>query len=176
MDINLTLVGQGITFFLFILFTMKFVWPPLSAAMEERQAKIAEGLNRAERGQQELAQAQEKAAEIVREARTQASEIIEQANKRGGEIVEEAKQAAKASGLLPRLIRRSSRSAPRCAPSCSSRSRHWPSPALLRSSSARWTPRPTMPCSKSWPANFKGRFRWRNTAPSRGLMPKAYSS
>ncbi len=98
MDINLTLVGQGITFFLFILFTMKFVWPPLSAAMEERQAKIAEGLNRAERGQQELAQAQEKAAEIVREARTQASEIIEQANKRGGEIVEEAKQAARVEG------------------------------------------------------------------------------
>jgi F-type H+-transporting ATPase subunit b len=90
MDINMTLIGQGITFFIFILVTMKYVWPPIVTAMEERREKIADGLAAAERGKSDLEAAKAKADEEVRAARQQAMEIVEQANKRASEIVEEA--------------------------------------------------------------------------------------
>lgn len=95
MGINLTLVGQIITFVLFILFTMKFVWPPLRQAMAEREKRIADGLASAERGQKELELAEENAAERIREAKKQAGEIIEQANRRSAEIVDEARNEAR---------------------------------------------------------------------------------
>ncbi|RFA30638.1 F0F1 ATP synthase subunit B [Alkalilimnicola ehrlichii] len=98
MDINATLFGQMIAFALFVWFTMKFVWPPISEAMRDRQQKIADGLAAAERGQQDLDLAQERASEILREARQQAAEIMEKANKRGNELVEEAKTAAREEG------------------------------------------------------------------------------
>ena len=98
MGINLTLVGQMLTFLVFIWFTKKFVWPPVRKAMEERRAKIADGLAAAERGQQALEQADAQVAERIREARQQASQIIEQAERRGGEIVEEAKEDARQQG------------------------------------------------------------------------------
>ncbi|WP_435104345.1 F0F1 ATP synthase subunit B [Arhodomonas sp. AD133] len=95
MGINATLIGQGITFFVFILFTMKFVWPPIRKAMDERQKRIADGLASAERGQHELELAQKRAAEQIREAKQQAAEIIEQANRRSAEIVDESRQEAR---------------------------------------------------------------------------------
>lgn len=95
MDINLTLIGQGITFFVFILFTMKFVWPPISKALAERQAKIAEGLAAAERGSHELELAKKAAVDELRKARQQAAEIVEQANKTGAELVEKARADAR---------------------------------------------------------------------------------
>ena len=60
MDIGMTLLGQALSFALLILFTVKFIWPPLMAAIEERQQKIAEGLAAADRSKKDLAQAEEK--------------------------------------------------------------------------------------------------------------------
>lgn len=94
MSINATLIGQIIVFAFLVWFTMKFVWPPITKAMEDRQKKIAEGLQSAERGEHELELAQKRATEVLKEAREQAAEIVDQANKRGNDIVEEAKTNA----------------------------------------------------------------------------------
>ena len=90
MNLNLTLLGQMITFALFVWFTMKYVWPPLLKVMEERRKKIADGLAAAEQGQHDLELAKFKAKEIIHEAKAQASVIVEQANHRAHKIVEEA--------------------------------------------------------------------------------------
>ncbi|GAA4895775.1 F0F1 ATP synthase subunit B [Ferrimonas pelagia] len=94
MSINATLIGQLIAFILFVWFCMKFVWPPLMAAIEERQKTIADGLASADRASKDLDLAQQNAAEKIKQAKEQASEIVEQANKRGVGIVEEAKAEA----------------------------------------------------------------------------------
>lgn len=98
MGINLTLLGQMGTFLVFIWFTKKFVWPPVMQALEERRARIADGLAAAERGQKALENADAQVAERLREARQQATQIIEQAERRGAELVEEAKEKAQAEG------------------------------------------------------------------------------
>lgn len=98
MAINLTLLGQLIAFAIFTWFCMKFVWPPITAAMDARQKKIAEGLDAAGRAERDLKLAQEKAADMLRETKQTAAEIIEKANKTANEIVEEAKQQARAEG------------------------------------------------------------------------------
>jgi len=98
MAINLTLVGQLIAFAIFAWFCMKFVWPPITNAMDERQKKIAEGLDAAGRAQRDLELAQEKATEMLRETKQAAAEIIEKANKTATEIVEEAKKNARTEG------------------------------------------------------------------------------
>jgi F-type H+-transporting ATPase subunit b len=97
-NINATLLGQALWFGLFIWLTMKYVWPPLQKAMQERQKQIADGLAAGEKGRQELAQAAEKVTLELQKAREQASEIVSQAEKRSGELVEEAKNQAKAEG------------------------------------------------------------------------------
>ena len=98
MNINLTLFGQTIAFAIFVWFTMKFVWPPITAAMQARQKKIAEGLDAAGRAQRDLQLAQEKAAQTLRESKEQAAEILDKANKTANAIVEEAKQQARSEG------------------------------------------------------------------------------
>ena len=98
MNINATLIGQAIAFFLFVVFCMKYVWPPIMQALEERTKKIADGLAAGEHGQREQALAEERAKELLREAKVQASEIITRADKRAAEIVDEAKDDAKAEG------------------------------------------------------------------------------
>lgn len=98
MNINITLVAQMLAFATFVWFTMKFVWPPLTQAMEERQKKIAEGLAAADRAEQDFELAQKKAADVIKEAKQQAASVLEQANKRANELVEEAKDTAKAEG------------------------------------------------------------------------------
>ena len=95
MNFNATLIGQMITFVVFVWFCMKYIWPPLMAALEERNARISEGLAAAQRGQQDLADAQAKVGESLNEAKQQAQEIINQAQKRANEIVDEAKDAAR---------------------------------------------------------------------------------
>lgn len=95
MNLNVTMFAQGLAFFLFILFVMKFVWPPLLRAIEARQKQIAEGLAAAERGKQDLELAAKRSAEELQRARAQAGDIIAQAEKRGAAVVEEAKAAAK---------------------------------------------------------------------------------
>jgi len=97
-NINLTLFGQTIAFAIFVWFCMKYVWPPLTQAMQERQKKIAEGLDAAGRAQQDLKLAQEKVSNTLRESREQATQIIEQANKQANAIIEGAKQQAQAEG------------------------------------------------------------------------------
>ena len=91
---NLTLVIQGIAFFAVAWLVMKFGWPPIMAAIEERQQKIAEGLAAADRSQKDLALAQDKANEALKEARVKANEIIEQAHQRANQIVDAAKNEA----------------------------------------------------------------------------------
>ena len=95
MNINLTLIGQSITFAVFIWFCYAFVWPPLVNALTERKKKIADGLAAAERGQHEQELAEKKAAEQLKEAKGQAADIIAQAQKRASEIVDEAKGDAR---------------------------------------------------------------------------------
>jgi F-type H+-transporting ATPase subunit b len=97
-NINLTLFGQTFAFAIFVWFCMKFVWPPITKAMQERQKKIAEGLDAAGRAQQDLKLAQEKVTNTLRETKEQATQILEQANKHASAIVEEAKQQARAEG------------------------------------------------------------------------------
>ena len=98
MNINLTLIGQSITFVFFVWFCMKFVWPPIMAALDERRKKIADGLAAAERGEHEQELAEKRATEVLYEAKQQAQEIIAQSQKRAGEIVEESKQLARDEG------------------------------------------------------------------------------
>jgi F-type H+-transporting ATPase subunit b len=98
MNLNLTMFAQAATFALFIWFTVKFVWPPILRAMEQRQKAIADGLAAAERGKQDLELASRRAADVIREAKEQAQEILAQAEKRAGQLVEEAKNNAKAEG------------------------------------------------------------------------------
>jgi F-type H+-transporting ATPase subunit b len=95
MNFNATLIGQTITFIVFVWFCMKYIWPPLMAALDERNARISEGLAAAQRGQQDLVDAQAKVGESLGEAKQQAQEIINQAQKRANEIVDEAKDAAR---------------------------------------------------------------------------------
>ncbi|NQY03540.1 MAG: F0F1 ATP synthase subunit B [Halieaceae bacterium] len=94
MNINLTLIGQMIAFFGFVWFCMKYVWPPIVAAMAEREQKISDGLAAAERASHDLELAQEKAIERLKEAKHEAASIVESANKRANQIIEEAKVAA----------------------------------------------------------------------------------
>ena len=98
MEINATLLGQLITFIILIAVTMKWIWPPIIKAMQERQANIAHGLAAAERGVHELELAQHKAVDILKEAKIQAADIVEQANQRAGRIVDEAKVRAREEG------------------------------------------------------------------------------
>ena len=98
MNINLTLFGQMIAFAVFVWFAMKYVWPPIVAALAERKAKIAEGLAAAERGHKEKELGQKRAKELMLEAKQQAAEIVNQAQKRAGEIIEEAKSDARTEG------------------------------------------------------------------------------
>lgn len=98
MNINATLIGQFITFIIFVWFTMKYVWPPIMNALEERKKKIADGLAAAERGKHEQELAEQRAKEVIGEAKQEASNIIAQAQKRANEIVEEAKETARSEG------------------------------------------------------------------------------
>ena len=95
MNINWTLVGQMIFFIIFVLFCMKYVWPPITAAMTERARKIADGLAAADRADKDLELAKEQAAANLKQAKAQAAELIEQAKKRADQMVEDAKDKAK---------------------------------------------------------------------------------
>ena len=98
MNLNFTLVAQAITFFAFIAFTVKFVWPPLLRAIEARQKTIADGLAAADQGRRSLEQSTRQADDAVNQARGRAAEIIAQAEKRAAQLVDEARNAAKEEG------------------------------------------------------------------------------
>jgi len=92
--INLTLIGQLIAFAGFVLFCMRYVWPPITAAMNERQQKISDGLAAADRAGHDLELAKKQAVEQMAQAKRDAAGIIESANKRASALIEEAKAAA----------------------------------------------------------------------------------
>lgn len=94
MNINLTLIGQMLAFVAFVVFCMKYVWPPILAAMQEREQKISDGLAAADKASHDLELAKEKAVERLKEAKEEASGIIEAANRRANQIIDEAKEAA----------------------------------------------------------------------------------
>jgi F-type H+-transporting ATPase subunit b len=91
----MTLVLQMLVFAGFVWFTMKFVWPPLSKALDERQAKIAEGLAAAERGHHDLELAQTRIKEELKLAKEQAADMIDKATKQSAIMIEEARSEAK---------------------------------------------------------------------------------
>ena len=98
MNINATLLGQTITFFVFVWFCMKYVWPPIMQALAERKKQIADGLAAGERGKHELELASKRGAGILHETKQKSAEIIVQAEKRAEQIIEEAKANAKTEG------------------------------------------------------------------------------
>jgi F-type H+-transporting ATPase subunit b len=98
MNINATIIGQMIAFAVFVWFCMKYVWPPIMQALEERKKKIADGLAAAERGRHEQELAEKRAQQVIQEAKEQANEVLAQANRRGNEIVDEAKETARVEG------------------------------------------------------------------------------
>ena len=98
MNLNATMFIQTLVLVILGWITMKFIWPPLIAALDERQRKIADGLAAAEKGEKSLAEAKTNALDIVKEARQQASKIVEQANRSSNELIDDAKQAASAEG------------------------------------------------------------------------------
>ena len=104
MNPNITLLGQMLSFAILIWFTVKFIWPPLMKAIEERQQKIAEGLAAADNAQKNLAQAQDKVNEELKAARAKANEIIEQAHQRANQLVDAAKADAIAEGQRQKAL------------------------------------------------------------------------
>lgn len=107
MNPNITLLGQMLSFAILIWFTVKFIWPPLMAAIEERQQKIAEGLAAADNAQKNLAQAQDKVNEALKDARVKANEIIDQAHARANQIVDAAKNDAITEGNRQKALAQS---------------------------------------------------------------------
>jgi F-type H+-transporting ATPase subunit b len=97
-SLNLTLITQIFVFGLLVWFTMKFVWPIILGAMDERAKRIADGLAAAEKGQKDLAQSKTKSEEVIREARARAVQIEDQARHRANELIDQAKTAAIAEG------------------------------------------------------------------------------
>ena len=98
MNLNSTLIIQSLVFFILSWITMKFIWPPLIKAIEERQKKIADGLAAADKGAKSLDDAKVVANDILKEARVQAAKIVDQAGKRSNEMIEEAKTTASTEG------------------------------------------------------------------------------
>lgn len=95
MNLNATLFAQLVVFFILAWFTMKFVWPPIVKALDERATKIADGLAAAERGKHDLELATKRSAESLREGKEKAADLLAQAEKRAAQIIEEAKANAK---------------------------------------------------------------------------------
>ena len=98
MNINLTLFAQALVFAGLIWFTIKFIWPPLLAAIEARQKQIADGLAAGEQGRKSLEVSTRQAEEAIKEARARATDILSQAEKRAAQLIDEAKGAAKDEG------------------------------------------------------------------------------
>lgn len=94
MNINATLIGQAISFAIFVWFCMKYVWPPITAALQERQKLLSDGLQNAEKAQAELDRAKAEVALELNKAKQQSAALIEQANKRANQIVDDAKVVA----------------------------------------------------------------------------------
>ena len=100
MNINATLIAQVLVFIMFVLFTMKFVWPPIVKVLDERADKIAEGLAAAERGKNDFAQAEKRVADVLAEGRNQVAEMVTNAEKRAAQIVAKNQASVEAARIL----------------------------------------------------------------------------
>jgi F-type H+-transporting ATPase subunit b len=98
MDFNLTLIGQTVAMIVFVWFCMKFIWPPVMKAIEQRRKEIADGIAAGEKGQKELADARHGSEAILADARQKAMQVVDLAHKRGSDLVAEAKTTAAAEG------------------------------------------------------------------------------
>lgn len=98
MDINITLIGEFITFAIFVWVTMKYIWPPMMQAIADRQKKIADGIAAADQSKQNLDLAQQKIAKMIQDAKAEASHIVENANGRANRMIEDAKETARQEG------------------------------------------------------------------------------
>lgn len=98
MNLNATILGQTIAFFLFVWFCRAYVWPPIVKALDDRRKRIADGLEAADRAGHDLELAQERATDLLKEAKVNSAGIIDQANKRANQIIDEAKQKAREEG------------------------------------------------------------------------------
>lgn len=98
MNINVTLLGEIITFAFLVWVTMKYIWPPIVKAMNERQKKIADGIEAAEKSKRNLELTEKSVAKQLREAKVEAASIIDQANQRVAQMIEEAKKTASEEG------------------------------------------------------------------------------
>lgn len=96
MNFNATFIGQIVVFAIFVILCAKFVWPPIMAAMQERQKKIADGLDAASKADKALELAQAEAGKKLRAAKAEAAELLDQAGRRAAAIVDEAKADAEA--------------------------------------------------------------------------------
>lgn len=152
MNINATLLGQAIAFFIFVVFCMKYVWPPLIAAIEARQKEIADGLSSAERAKKDLDLAKANATDQLKEAKHQAAEIIDQANKRKAQIIDEAAVGAQAEREKSwlRAVQRSKLNVIVPKKNCASRLLLLPSRVQRRSWHAKSTRLPTATSSTNW--------------------------
>jgi F-type H+-transporting ATPase subunit b len=95
-NLNATLIAQFVVFFILAGFTMKFVWPPMMKALDERAKKIADGLAAADRGKADLAAAEKRAQAELASAQEAGQQRIGDAEKRAHAIIEEAKATATA--------------------------------------------------------------------------------
>lgn len=140
MNLNATILGQAIAFVLFVLFCMKYVWPPLMAAIEKRQKEIADGLASAERAHKDLDLAKASATDQLKKAKAEAQVIIEQANKRRSQILDEAKLRQNRNVLKswPRRRRKLKPSVNVPVKSCVSKLLSWLLLAPRRSSNVPW--------------------------------------
>ena len=98
MSINATLIAQIIVFGILVWVTMKYIWPPIMQAMEERAQRISDGLSAADRAKAELKEADARVAEEIKKARAQAAEIIDKAHVQGNQIIDKAKADAVLEG------------------------------------------------------------------------------
>jgi F-type H+-transporting ATPase subunit b len=98
MEINATILGEMITFVLFILFTMKYVWPPLIKALEDRQKKVADGLAAGQRGEKSLVLARQKASALLVDAKSQSAKMVDGAHAKANQLVDEAKNRGREEG------------------------------------------------------------------------------
>ena len=95
MDLNLTMLAQAIAFFIFFWFSLKYIWPPLQNVLEERQTKIADGLNAAEAGKRALIEAEAKTESAMKAAKDRTQAMFSDGERRANQIIEQAKLTAK---------------------------------------------------------------------------------
>lgn len=98
MNFNLTLLGQTVAMIVFVWFCMKYIWPPVMKAVEQRRKEIADGIAAGEKGQKELADARHGSEAILADARQKALQVTDLAARRGNDLVAEAKTLAASEG------------------------------------------------------------------------------